>query len=193
MGLLQALYDPPVGLVPFTDAHIEPLRSACAEDPDIWEIYPISLFGEHFDGSLALLASRPNWLRFAVLDGETVIGMTNFINPDAQTGTVEIGGTYIAPSARGTGFNRKMKTLLIDHAFAQGLHTVAFRVDTRNGRSMHAVEKLGARRVATLEENLTTWTGYVRNTAVFHLTRDDWRRHAADVGQRDLQARPPKS
>lgn len=183
MALLQPLSDPPVGLTPFTEAHIEPLRSACAEDPDIWEIYPISLFGEHFDGSLAFLATRPGWLRFAALDGQTVIGMTNFINPDAQAGTVEIGGTYIAPSVRGTGFNRKMKTLLIDHAFGQGIHTVVFRVDTRNGRSMRAVEKLGAKRVATLEKNLTTWTGYVRDTAVFHLTQGDWAHQARDVGQ----------
>lgn len=174
MELLQPLSDPPVELVPFAEAHIEPLRSACAEDPDIWEIYPISLFGEHFDGSLALLAALPNWLRFAVLSGPTLVGLTNFINPDAKARTVEIGGTYIAPSVRGTGFNRQMKTLLIDHALAHGMETVVFRVDTRNGRSMRAVEKLGGRRVATLEKNLTTWTGYVRDTAVFHLTRDDW-------------------
>ena len=182
MGLLQPLYDPPVGLVPFTYAHIEPLRSACAEDPDIWEIYPISLFGEHFDGSLALLAALPSWLRFAVLNGPTRVGLTNFINADVQARTVEIGGSYIAPSVRGTGFNRQMKALLVEHAFALGIETVVFRVDTRNGRSMRAVEKLGARRVATLEKNMTTWTGYVRDTAVFHLSRDDWQRDLSDSG-----------
>jgi len=182
MGLLQPLFDPPVALVPFEDCHIEPLRSACAEDPDIWEIYPLCLFGEHFDGSLAFLAARSNWLRFAVLDGQTVVGMTSFIDPDEAAGMVEIGGTFIAPSVRGTAFNRTMKALLIDHAFAHGMHMVAFRVDTRNGRSMRAVEKLGARRVATLERNLTTWTGYVRDTAVFHLTRVDWHRQSPQAG-----------
>ena len=175
MELLQPLFDPPVALLPFTADHVEPLRAACAEDPEIWEIYPISLFGEHFDGSLALLEALPNRRRFAVLNGETLVGLTNFINLDEEARSVEIGGTYIAPSVRGTGFNRQMKTLLIDHAFAQGIDTIIFRVDTRNARSMRAVEKLGARHVATLEKNLTTWTGYVRDTAVFHLTRDDWR------------------
>lgn len=174
MILSVPLFDAPVCLMPFDDCHIEGLRAACAEDSKIWEIYPLSLLGEHFDGSIALLAILPNWVRFAVLNEHAVVGMTNFIVSDAQPGLVEIGGTYIAPSVRGTSFNRKMKALLIEHAFANGFHTIEFKVDTRNGRSMRAVEKLGARRTATLERNMTTWTGYVRDTAVFQLTGKDW-------------------
>lgn len=168
--------------MPFEACHIEPLRSACAEDPDIWEIYPLSMFGAHFDGSLALLSMLPNWLRFAVLNGPEVVGMTSFINLDEAARVVEIGGTYIAPSVRGTAFNLRMKTLLIEHAFARRIGTVEFRVDTRNGRSMRAVEKLGARRVATLEKNMVTWTGYVRDTAIFRLTTTDWKRRAGAPG-----------
>lgn len=174
MGLLQTLIDGPVSLLPFDDGHIEPLRLACAKDPEIWEIYPICLFGDRFDASLALLSVLPNWIRFAVFCDNSLVGMTNYIGADVQAGTVEIGGTYIAPMVRGSGFNRKMKALLIDHAFANGFHTIEFKVDTRNGRSMRAVEKLGARRVAVLEKNMTTWTGYVRDTAVFQLSRADW-------------------
>ncbi len=176
MNLLTPLFDPPVALLPFADCHIEPLRAACAEDADIWEIYPISMYGAHFDGSLALLANRPNWQLFAVLNGPDVVGMTSFINLDQAASIVEIGGTYIAPSVRGTDFNLKMKTLLIEHAFAGGIGIVEFRVDTRNGRSMRAVEKLGARRTGTLEKNMTTWTGYVRDSAVYQLTPADWAR-----------------
>lgn len=182
MELLQPLLDPPVALVPFEDRHIEPLRAACAEDPDIWEIYPFSLYGAHFDPSLAMLAALPRWQRFAVLNGPIVVGMTNFINLDHVAGVVEIGGTYIAPSVRGTTFNGRMKRLLIEHAFANGIGTVEFRVDTRNGRSLRAVEKLGARRIATLQRNLTTWTGYVRDTALFALTPSDWQRSMGAPG-----------
>jgi RimJ/RimL family protein N-acetyltransferase len=163
-----------VRLEPFEDAHVVPLRVACAEDTEIWEIYPLSMLGEHFDGSLAFLSMMPNWLRFAVFNNQTLVGMTNFIGANAQTGVVEIGGTYIAPSVRGTGFNREMKTLLIDHAFKNGFHTIEFKVDMRNGRSMRAVEKLGAVRVTVLEKNMTTWTGYVRDTAVFQLDQSAW-------------------
>lgn len=180
MPLSAPLVDAPVYLTPLEDLHIEPLRAACAEDSEIWDIYPLSLMGEHFDRSILLLAKLPNWVRFAVLNEDRVVGMTNFIVSDTQPGLIEIGGTYIAPSVRGTSFNKKMKSLLIEHAFANGFHIVEFKVDTRNGRSMRAVEKLGARRTATLERNMTTWTGYVRDTAVFQLTREDWAPATAD-------------
>jgi len=176
MALLQPLSDLPVSLIPFDDSHVEPLRAACAEDTEIWQIYPICLLGEHFDGSIALLAMLPNWHRFAVFNEQLLVGMTNYIGIDNQPGVIEIGGTYIAPSVRGTSFNQKAKTLLIEHAFDEGFHTIEFKVDTRNGRSMRAVEKLGARRVGTLEKHMTTWTGFVRDTAVFQLTQADWRR-----------------
>lgn len=175
MALLHPLSDQPVRLLPFKDSHAEPLRAACAEDDEIWQIYPLCMVGEHFDGSLALLSMLPNWYRFAVFNDQTLVGMTNYIGMDTQPGVIEIGGTYIAPSVRGTSFNLKMKTLLIEHAFDNGYHTIEFKVDTRNGRSMRAVEKLGAQRVATLEKNMTTWTGFVRDTAVFQLAQTDWK------------------
>ena len=54
-----------VRLEPLSDQHIEPLRAACAQDPDIWEIYPVSMLGEHFDPAAAFLisGSRKAWLR----------------------------------------------------------------------------------------------------------------------------------
>ncbi|MBK6509426.1 MAG: GNAT family N-acetyltransferase [Haliea sp.] len=140
MALLKPLFDPPVSLIPFDDSHIEPLRAACAEDVEIWNIYPLCMIGEHFDGSVALLAMLPNWSRFAVMNDDVLVGMTNYIGVDSQPGVIEIGGTYIAPTVRGTNFNFRMKALLIEHAFANAFHTVEFKVDTRNGRSMHAVE-----------------------------------------------------
>ena len=164
-----------VRLEPFEPRHVEGLRQACAQDIEIWEIYPFSMLGEHFDRSLAFLDSKSDWIRFAVLDGETVVGMTNYITADRDPGVVEIGGTYIAPAVRGGPFNRAMKALMIERAFAAGYEEIEFRVDTRNGRSMRAVEKLGARRVATIEKQMTTWTGYLRDSAVFRLGREDWR------------------
>ncbi len=175
MRLLTSLSDGAVKLIPFDETHIEPLRSACAEDTEIWDVYPLSMLGDHFDRSLAFLSMMPNRLRFAVFEDQTLVGMTSYIGADTQRGVVEIGGTYITPSVRGTDLNRKMKTLLIEHAFRSGFSTVEFKVDTRNGRSMRAVEKLGAIRVAILERNMTTWTGYVRDTAVFQLEQTAWK------------------
>ena len=52
-----ALIHERVRLEPLSDQHLEPLRTACAQDPDIWEIYPVSMLGEHFDPAAAFLIS----------------------------------------------------------------------------------------------------------------------------------------
>jgi hypothetical protein len=78
MALLKPLFDPPVSLIPFDDSHIEPLRAACEEDVEIWNIYPLCMTGEHFDGSVALLAMLPHWSRFAVVNDDALVGMTNY-------------------------------------------------------------------------------------------------------------------
>jgi RimJ/RimL family protein N-acetyltransferase len=156
----------------------EGLRAACAADPDIWDIYPHSMLDEHFEPAVQAMLSHPNRIVFAALarseTAEKVVGMTSFINPDVH-GVVEIGGTYIEPSVRGTGFNHAMKKLMIDHAFACGYRRIEFRVDTRNQRSAVAVRKLGAQFDGVLRKNVVTWTGYVRDTYVFSLFEDEWR------------------
>ena len=171
-GLLD---DGRVRLEPLADHHLEPLRAACAEDSEIWQIYPVNMLGDDFDAAIRQFHETTSWVRYAVIDGAsgTCVGMTNFINPDAF-GVVEIGGTFIVPRMRGSGFNRAMKALMIGHAFVCGYRRIEFRVDTRNTRSMAAVEKLGAVREGTLRRNRVTWTGYIRDTAVFGLLREDW-------------------
>lgn len=174
--LLQVLESGPVRLEPLQEHHLEPLRAACAEDQEIWEIYPVSMLDENFDKAMRAFHDLKSWAQFAVIHGETgqVVGMTNYINPDIATKVTEIGGTYIAPSVRGSGFNDVMKKLMIDHAFASGFTRIEFRVDTRNKRSMAAVLKLGAKHEGTLRKNRITWTGYVRDTAVFGLLKEEW-------------------
>ena len=96
----------------------------------------------HFQPSVDAMLAHPNRIVFAVMallePGEKVVGMTSYINPDIH-GVVEIGGTHIEPSMRGTGFNDAMKTLMIDHAFASGFRRIEFRVDTVIQRSAAAV------------------------------------------------------
>ena len=174
--LLTVLQQGPVRLEPLAEHHIEPLRAACAEDQEIWDIYPISMLDEHFDKAMELFHNTGNWARFAVIHNDTgkLVGMSNYINPDPLMKVTEIGGTYIAPSVRGSGFNDVMKKLMIDHAFDCGFQRIEFRVDTRNKRSMAAVLKLGAKHEGTLRQNRITWTGYVRDTAVFGLLKGEW-------------------
>ena len=173
--LLATLELDPVRLEPLGDHHIEPVRAACKLDPDIWQIYPVNLGGDGFDAALAMFRSSPDWVNFAVIEtaSDELVGLTNFIRPN-EFGVVEIGGTYIVPRIRGGRFNRTMKKLMIEHAFACGFHKIEFRVDIRNTRSRAAVLKLGAKQEGTLRQNMVTWTGYRRDTAVFGLLREEW-------------------
>lgn len=162
-----------VMLVPYAPEHAEALRAACAEDREIWHIYPHSMLGEHFEPAMAV-RQGPTWVSFTALLGGQVVGTTAYIRPDPANGTVEIGGTYFAPRVRGTGYNHAAKKLMIEHAFAQGYRRIAFLVDERNRRSLAAVLKLGAVREGMLRQDRITWTGHLRNTCLFGLLREEW-------------------
>lgn len=162
-------------LVPMAEAHRELLRAACAEDRDIWAIYPFSYADEHFDPSFdAMIGAGPGRQPYAIFDHETVVGMTAWIDHNPVLQSVEIGNTYIVPRLRGSGFNDRIKKLMIDHAVASGMRRIVFKVDERNQRSQGAVLKLGAVKEGVLRAERITWTGHVRDTAVFSILAEEW-------------------
>ena len=168
-----ALADRDVRLEPLDDHHLPALRIACAQDREVWDIYPHSMLDEHFDSAIAGRRATPG-VSFVALREEEVVGITAYLRPNDASGTVEIGGTYIVPSIRGTDYNGRMKRLMIDHAFACGFQRIEFRVDERNRRSQAAVMKLGAQREGLLRRDRITWTGHRRNTCIFGLLREEW-------------------
>lgn len=174
-ALLATLADPPVHLEPLGDKHREGLRAACAADRDIWEIYSSCMIGAHFDPAFDAILASPTRLPFASFAGGVLVGTTGYLHVDAPNAVLEIGGTYLAPDARGTAINRRLKALLIDHAIACGFDRIEFRIDTRNTRSMRAVEKLGATLEGVMRRQRITWTGYRRDTALYALLADEWK------------------
>ena len=172
--LATLLVDGEVTVEPFAAQHVDGLREACAQDREIWEIYPVNMLDDGFEEQLKAFHGEEGWVRFALCHAGRVVGTSSYIHPSPENGTVMIGGTYIEPSVRGTDFNHRVKKLMIEHAFACGFWRIEFTVDTRNKRSMAAVQKLGAKHEGTLRRNRTTWTGYVRNTAVFGLLKEEW-------------------
>jgi RimJ/RimL family protein N-acetyltransferase len=161
-------------LEPLAEAHREPLRAACPEDDPVWDIYPFKMAGDQFDPLFDRALADANWVRFAALYKAVPIGFTSYLNIDAPHNTLEIGGTYFAPHIRGSGYNRQVKNLMINHALACGYTRIEFRVDARNTRSQAAVRKLGATHEGTLRKNRINWNGYVRDTMVFSLLVDEW-------------------
>ena len=173
--LLTPLADGVVHLEPLDEPHREALRAACADDDDFWTIYPRDFRGPAFDASFDEMQANPQRLPFALFAGGVLVGMSGYLNVDAASHVVEIGGTYLTKTARGTGVNRRYKQLLIDHALACGFQRIEFRIDTRNARSMAAVEKLGATKEGVMRRQRVTWTGYVRDTALYALLAEEWR------------------
>lgn len=159
----------------FEDRHRDALRSACAEDGDIWTIYANNFGPDGFDDSIASYRSSPRNRTFVLYDGDEVAGMSSFLGIDEARGSLEIGGTYYRPHLRGSGLNRRIKDMMLRRAFDCGIRRVEFRVDRRNARSQAAMKKLGAVREGILRADRITWTGHVRDTVLYAILKDEWR------------------
>jgi RimJ/RimL family protein N-acetyltransferase len=166
--------DAGIGLSRFEEADREALRVACAQDREIWDIYPYAMIDEHFDPGLDGRLAKPDWVVFTIRRAGQVVGTSCYIAVDPKNRSLEIGGTYYVPAERGSGLNGVVKQLMLSRAFASGFDRVQFNIDARNARSIRAVEKIGGVHEGTLRRNRVTWTGYVRDTAVFSILRAEW-------------------
>ncbi len=174
-GLHVPLHEGDLALDLLTEAHREGLRAACAADQVIWDIYPATYLGDGFDPQFATLLHGGTKRRiYAIVHAGEVVGMTGWIEHGTPGWSIEIGNTFIIPALRGTGFNTRVKRLLLNHAFACGLERVGFKVDQRNTRSQAAITKLGAVREGMLRHERVTWNGHVRDTVIFSILRAEW-------------------
>jgi RimJ/RimL family protein N-acetyltransferase len=158
----------------YTDAWHDKLKAACAEDSEIWRIYATNFGPQGFDDSIALYRSTSRNRTFVLLEGDELVGMSSYLGIDEGRGVLEIGGTYYRPKFRGTGFNRRVKDMMLRRAFDCGFRRVEFRVDERNKRSQAAMTKLGATREGVMRADRITWTGHVRDTVLFSILKEEW-------------------
>jgi len=158
----------------FTDRHHDALKAACAEDRDIWAIYANNFGPDGFDESIALYRSSPRNRTFVLFESDELAGMSSYLGIDEGRQVLEIGGTYYRQKFRGTGFNFRVKDMMLRRAFDCGIRRVEFRVDVRNLRSQAAMKKLGAVREGVLRADRITWTGHVRDTVLFAILKDEW-------------------
>ena len=158
----------------FGEQYRDQLRAACAEDLDIWQIYSMNFGPPDFDRTIDAFASRKDIRTFVLFDGDEFAGMSSFITIDPVRGSLEIGATYYRPHLRGSGFNRRVKDMMLKRCFEAGIRRVEFRVDIRNERSQAAMKKLGAVREGVMRADRVTWTGHVRDTVLFAILKDEW-------------------
>ena len=158
----------------FSEKQRKGLGAACAEDREIWQIYANNFGPDGFDDSITRYVSSPNNRTFVLFEGDELAGMSSYLGIDPNRQVVEIGGTYYRPKFRGTGFNRRVKDMMLERAFDCGIRRVEFRVDRRNMRSQAAMKKIGAVREGIMRADRITWTGHVRDTVLFAILREEW-------------------
>lgn len=152
-----------------------------ALDGDVWRLWYTSVPSpEGMEAEIRRrleLQEQGSMLPFTARRNDTgrVIGMTTFMNIDAATPRVEIGSTWNAASAHGTGTNPESKLLLLGHAFGVwGCPAVEFRTDFHNHQSREAIARLGAKQDGILRAHLHQPAGYLRDTVVFSITQTEW-------------------
>jgi RimJ/RimL family protein N-acetyltransferase len=155
------------------------LKAAIDCDPDSWEIMSTNGCGEGFAdwwGALRGETERGERIGYAIrrLSDNRVVGTSSYLNIRKLHRGLEVGSTFLHPDVRSGPVNPESKRLMLGHAFDAGAIRVEFMVDVRNSRSQAAVEKLGADKDGVLRNHKITWTGHVRDTAVFSITDADW-------------------
>ena len=158
----------------FSEDYRGALKAACAEDGEIWAIYANNFGLDGFDESIDRYTSNPNNRTFVLFEGDELAGMSSYLGIDPNRQVLEIGGTFYRPHLRGTGFNRRIKDMMLSRAFSCGIRRVEFRVDRRNGRSQAAMKKLGAVREGVMRADRITWTGHVRDTVLFAILKGEY-------------------
>lgn len=159
---------------------------AAARDGELWKLWYTSVpapeeMAVEIDRRLAMQAAG-SMVPFTtrLIDPATggpgrIIGMTTYCNIDAATPRVEIGYTWNAASAQGTGTNPDSKLLLLGHAFEiLGCPAVEFQTHWLNHQSREAIARLGAKQDGVLRSHSRTKDGVLRDTVVFSILEHEW-------------------
>lgn len=112
------------------------------------------------------------------------IGATSYWDPrlwpdGERLLAIEIGFTWLASFAQGTGINAEAKYLLFRHAFENwDVARVDLKTDARNDRSRAAIERTGAKFEGVLRNWSFSWApgenGRLRDSAIFSITAEEW-------------------
>jgi RimJ/RimL family protein N-acetyltransferase len=166
-----------VRLEPLGEHHLDDLWDA-SRDPSVWAWLPIVQPRERAELQAwleAALAAPDLPFATSLTDTERATGSTRFMAQRPEHRSVEIGWTWLASSAWGTGANVEAKLLQLTHAFdTWGCRRVELKTDALNDRSRGAIQALGARFEGIHEKHMLVREGENRDTACYAILDDDW-------------------
>ena len=175
---LQGKY---VRLEPLSEAHI-PGLTQIGVGQDFWHFM---LYGDmntenNMRGWVLDIMEREKKgadLPFAVIHLESgrVAGATRFLNIAPKDRGLEVGGTWYGTDFQRTAVNTECKYLLLSHAFETlKAIRVQIKTDSRNERSQHAIERLGAKWEGVLRNHMILPDGYIRHSVFYSIIDSEW-------------------
>jgi len=174
-------------LEPLSAGHADDLAVAAEEDRSSYG-FTLVPRADEVGGYLAAQFARAaqGLIPFAQVrkaDGRAV-GCTAYWDPRYWPGrrdlrAIEIGFTWLAASAQGSGINAEAKLLLMSHAFGSlQVARVDLKTDARNKRSRQALEALGATFEGVLRNWSASWApgeeGLLRDSAMYSVIASEW-------------------
>ncbi|MDO0933325.1 GNAT family protein [Streptomyces sp. DG2A-72] len=141
--------------------------------------------GAYIDAQLARAATGrlAPYAQVSVPSGRA-LGTTSYWEPrswlsDDRLDAIEVGFTWLAASAQGTGLNTESKLLLFRHAFEEWhVSRLDLKTDARNTRSRAAIAATGAHFEGVLRNWSRSWApgedGLLRDSAIYSITATEW-------------------
>lgn len=123
-----------------------------AADPKIWELHhdPLRYQRKHFtEKYFDKVLQSGGGLVFERGEGE-LIGASSYYNYRAAYADVMIGYTFLSRDCWGEGYNREIKSLMMNHIY-EWVERIYFTVGVNNERSKRAMGKIGGRLVSEEE------------------------------------------
>ncbi|HET7122309.1 MAG TPA: GNAT family N-acetyltransferase [Solirubrobacterales bacterium] len=177
-------------LEPLEERHAEELWEA-AQDPRIWE-WLADLGGDRelFDAWLrqsleATAAGREGVFAIRRKADGHLVGSSRYLNVRPADRVVEVGWTWLNPSAWRSGVNLEAKLLLLGHAFENlGCVRVELKTDARNQRSREAMAALPAQFEGVMRKHMIVPTVGQRDSAYYSVIDDEWPAVRANLERR---------
>jgi len=168
-----------VRLEPLSAEHEEGLWEA-SRDPRTWRWLSIARPETRADWHAFVqnaldAAASGSELPLATFAHDRIVGSTRFLALRREHASVEIGWTWLHPSAWGTGANVEAKLLQLRHAFESwACRRVELKTDAMNARSRAALEALGATFEGIHRKHMLVRGGENRDSAWYAVTDDEW-------------------
>lgn len=165
-----------------------PLAEALGDAPDTFAYFPPPyapeagerITREAMEKFIGSRLADAACVAFAVVErgSGAIVGGTCYLDIRPMHRGLEIGATFYAKRVRGTKVNPACKRLLLGYAFEEAFggrcERVQLKCDARNVASRGGIEKLGGRFEGALRRHMVMHGGYVRDTLMFSIVRDEW-------------------